>query len=150
MGAARPGEETVLTRARRIEPMHSVNNGPAVGADGGAAILTRCADTDEAPVEDVDIALSGLPDGARVSWFLLDGTKDMEKVREDRVYGGKIGTIAPMKLFDTLPVRVEKLYKETKKGALRHLQSALSLYIGVISLRRASRAGRPACPVGCR
>ncbi len=62
---------------------------------------------DVAPDEEVTVTLSGLNEGARVSWFLMDGTRDMQKIHEDRAHGGCLETIVPMKLFDTLLLRVD-------------------------------------------
>ena len=79
----------------------------ASGGAGAAAMLTRYADADEAPVKEAVISLCGLSEGARVSWFLLDEQNTMAKVREDRAFGGRLETVVPLKLFDTLLLRVE-------------------------------------------
>lgn len=79
----------------------------AGGKDEGALMLTRFTESDDTPVGNVDISLSGLPDNCEIKFFLLDTDNDFTPFRTDRVFGGRLETLIPMKVFDTLKITVK-------------------------------------------
>ncbi len=81
----------------------------AAGKEGAAVMLTRYADVDEAESQDVRIELAGLPAKSEISYYLLDSESDMRKIRVDEINGSTFATTIPMKLFDTLLVRIKPL-----------------------------------------
>jgi hypothetical protein len=77
----------------------------------GAVMLTHFDDVDEAPAEDVCLAIKGLGTerAVRAQLYLLDETHDNELVREEILTAKQCSLYLSMKLFDTCLIRFTEI-----------------------------------------
>ena len=79
----------------------------ATDGKNGAVMLTHFDDVDEAPTEDVCLAIKGLgaEKAVRAQFYLLDATHDNKLVREEILTAKECSLYVSMKLFDTCLLR---------------------------------------------
>lgn len=74
-----------------------------------AIMLTHFNDDDSTPAKDVKLEISGIKDKAKIEYYLLDETRDLELVREDVVTSEEFAAYLKMDNFANLLIKVSPL-----------------------------------------
>ena len=83
----------------------------ATDGKNSAIMLTHYSENDETPTEQVRFEVENIKteNGVRVEYYLLDGERDADLVREETVMADNFTVCLDMKLFDTYLIKINAL-----------------------------------------
>ena len=75
----------------------------------GAIMLTHFNDDENTPAKEVKLEITGITKNAKVEYYLLDDTHDLERIREETVTSDEFASYIKMDNYTSVLMKIKSL-----------------------------------------